>query len=69
VFADELRELRQKAGITQEEVAARAGVSREYVSMLEAGKNMPSIDIFIRLCRAVSASPADVITRLERAKK
>jgi transcriptional regulator with XRE-family HTH domain len=69
VFADELRELRLKAGITQEEVAARAGVSREYVSMLEAGKNTPTIDVFIRLCQAVEASPADVITRLEKATR
>ena len=66
MFANELKELRQKAGLTQEEVAARAQVSREYVSMLEAGKNTPTIDVFIRLCRAVSAKPADVIGRLER---
>ncbi len=69
MFADELRELRQKAGITQEEVAARAGVSREYVSMLEAGKNTPTIDVFIRLCRAVGASPAEVVTRLEKSRR
>lgn len=69
VFAEELRTLRTNAGITQEEVAARAGVSREYVSMLEAGKNTPTIDVFIRLCRAVGVSPADVITRLEKPKK
>lgn len=53
-----------KAGLTQEEVGSRAGVSREYVSMLETGKNTPTIDVFIRLCQAINASPADVITRL-----
>jgi transcriptional regulator with XRE-family HTH domain len=69
VFANELRRLRLGAKLTQEQVAARARVSREYVSMLEAGKNLPTIDIFIRLCRAVGASPAEVVMRLEKPKK
>jgi len=69
MFADELKRLRLKAGRTQEQVAVAARVSREYVSMLEAGKNMPTIDVFIRLCRAVRASPGAVITRLEKTRK
>lgn len=65
MFADELRKLRAEAGLTQEQVAVRAGVTREYVSMLEAGRNTPTIDVFIRLCRAVDAKPATVVRRLE----
>ncbi len=66
VFAKELRQLRLKAGLTQEEVGSRAGVSREYVSMLEGGKNVPTIDVFVRLCRAIDVSPAELITRVAR---
>jgi transcriptional regulator with XRE-family HTH domain len=66
VFGKELRKLRLKAGLTQEEIAAKAGISREYVSMLESGKNSPTIDVFIRLCHSVKANPADVLTRLDR---
>lgn len=66
MFGDELKRLRRKAGLTQEEVAARAKVTREYVSMLEAKRNLPTIEVFIRLCRAVDATPADVITKVER---
>jgi transcriptional regulator with XRE-family HTH domain len=66
VFGAELKRLRLGAGLTQEEVAARAKVSREYVSMLEAEKNTPTIEVFIRLVRAVGASPADVIVEVER---
>ncbi|HEX3355758.1 MAG TPA: helix-turn-helix transcriptional regulator [Tepidisphaeraceae bacterium] len=69
MFAQELRRLRQYAKLTQEQVANKARVSREYVSMLESGKNVPTIDVFIRLCRAVGASPAEVITKLERVRK
>jgi transcriptional regulator with XRE-family HTH domain len=64
VFGQELRRIRLKAGLTQEEVAVKAGVSREYVSMLEAEKNSPTIEVFIRLCWA-EASPSQVVTRLE----
>ena len=67
MLAEELRKLRLAASLTQEEVAHAAGVTREYVSMLEAGKNSPTIEVFIRLCRAVKASPAEVVTTLERA--
>ena len=62
-------EKRLKKGLTQEEVAAKAGLSREYVSMLEAGKNSPTIEVFIRLCRAIGASPGDFIMKLDRAMK
>jgi transcriptional regulator with XRE-family HTH domain len=67
VFGPELRKLRLKAGLTQEEVGGAAGVTREYVSMLESGKNIPTIDVFIRLCHAVNAYPAEVIARLDHA--
>ena len=65
MFGPALRKLRLKAGLTQEEVGAAAGVSREYVSMLETGKNSPTIEVFIRLCHAVGVYPADVITQLD----
>lgn len=66
MFAQVLHQLRVEARLTQEEVAARARVSRQYISMLEAGKNLPTIDVFIRICHAIGASPADVITRLDK---
>ena len=69
MFGKELRKLRLKAGLTQEEVGASAGVSREYVSMLEAEKNVPTIDVFMRLCHAVDAYPAEVIARLDHATR
>ena len=69
MFGTELRKLRRKAGLTQEEVAARAGVTREYVSMLESGKNSPTIDVFIRLCHAVGAYPAELIAQLDHAER
>jgi transcriptional regulator with XRE-family HTH domain len=50
-------------------VGTTAGVSREYVSMLESGKNTPTIDVFTRLCHAVKAVPADIMAQLDHASR
>jgi transcriptional regulator with XRE-family HTH domain len=36
-----VRELRESMGLSQEELAARAGVNRLTISRIEAGKNTP----------------------------
>lgn len=38
-----LRELREKAGLTQEELASMVGVQRTQITMIENGKSSPSI--------------------------
>ena len=38
-----IRALRKKAGITQRELAEAAGVSREFITVLEAGYRIPTI--------------------------
>ena len=38
-----LTEKREKAGLTQEQLAAKMNISRQAVSMLESGKNTPKV--------------------------
>ena len=64
-----LRESREKAGLSQEQLAFRAGVDRTYVSQLENDKKSPTVKTLFRLCEAMKASPAAVIGRLERRLK
>lgn len=52
--------------MTQEELAAKASLTREYVSLLERNQRTPTIEVFIRLVRAVGLSPADVILEVEK---
>jgi transcriptional regulator with XRE-family HTH domain len=61
-----LREAREKAGLSQEQLAFRAGLDRTYVSQLENDKKSPTVETLFRLCGAMKASPAAVIGRLER---
>ena len=46
-----LREMREKYGLTQEEVAAHAGVSRQTIVSLEKGKYKPSVTLADRLSK------------------
>ncbi len=43
-FGEELRFRRDEHGLSQEEVAWRAHLSRQYVSRLELGECSPSLD-------------------------
>ena len=52
--------------MTQEDLAAKASLTREYVSLLEREKRNPTIEVFIRLVRAVGLSPDKVILEIEQ---
>jgi transcriptional regulator with XRE-family HTH domain len=58
MLGQEIRQARLKAGITQEELAVMARVTREYVSLLELNKRMPTLPVYVRICRALGISAA-----------
>jgi len=66
MLGEELRKAREKAGISQEELAHRADISRQYVSLLELDKKSPTVDVLMRLCAAMDISAGEVIRRVER---
>ncbi|MFJ5229237.1 ATP-binding protein [Kitasatospora sp. NPDC088391] len=53
-----LREQRRRAGLTQEELAERAGVSAHAISMLEAGRRRPRLSSVTRLAAALGLDEA-----------
>ena len=65
MFGQELRRARLKAELTQEQLAGKARLTREYVSLMELDKRTPTIPVFIRLCKALGISAAKMITKLE----
>jgi putative transcriptional regulator len=64
VLKDELRKARIAAGLTQEGLAAKANVSREYVNYVERGKSDPTVKMFIRLCKATGVYAPDVLKKV-----
>lgn len=65
----ELRNARDQAGLTQEQLAESAGVHRTYVSLLERDKKSPTLDVLFRLCDALGISAAKLIVAAERSRK
>ncbi len=51
-----LRDARERLGLTQAELAERAGVSRQLVGGVEAGRHTPAVDAALRLARALGLS-------------
>ena len=54
VVARNLRRLRRERGLSQEELAARAGLNRNYVGMVEREENSATVDVLEQLARALS---------------
>lgn len=55
-FGSQVRALRKERGLTQEQMADRLGVSRQAVSNWENNKNLPDIEIIVRMSRVFSVS-------------
>jgi transcriptional regulator with XRE-family HTH domain len=51
--------------MTQEDLASKARLTREYVSLLELNKRMPTLPVFIRLCRSMGISAPDLLAKFE----
>ena len=67
MIGQELRKARIKAEMTQEALAAKAHLTREYVSLIELDKRMPTLLVYVRLCRALGISASDLLSKLEEA--
>jgi transcriptional regulator with XRE-family HTH domain len=57
VVARNLRRIRQKTGLSQEELADRAGLNRNYVGMIEREENAPTVDALEQLSEALNIDP------------
>ncbi|TGT21733.1 XRE family transcriptional regulator, partial [Mesorhizobium sp. M4B.F.Ca.ET.169.01.1.1] len=60
-FAQNLRALRRARGLSQEELAHRAGIDRTYISALERNVYNASIDVVDRLAEVLGADVAELL--------
>ena len=61
VVALNLRRLREKAGLSQEELAARAGLARTYISGIENGRRNPTVIVLYEIAVQLEADPRDLL--------
>lgn len=65
VLGDEIRKARIMAGITQEELAFRAKLSRNYISLLELNQKSPTFDSLTSICQAMGIRVSVLVARSE----
>ncbi len=68
-FGLALRSLRTKRKWSQTDLALRAAVDRNYVSMIELGKSSPSLGMIYRLCDALDIRPMDILKDVDKRLK
>jgi transcriptional regulator with XRE-family HTH domain len=61
VFAANLRRLRHAKGLSQDDLAYEAEVSRSYLSQLEKGAFYASLKIVGKLAAALEVEPAELL--------
>jgi len=62
-FARNLRFVRKKREISQEELAAQAGLHRTYIGSVERAERNISVDSMERLATALSVDIADLLAK------
>ena len=56
-----LREARERLGLTQATVAQRSGIHATEISRIEAGKRDPRVSTLIRLASALGVPPGELL--------
>jgi transcriptional regulator with XRE-family HTH domain len=64
--ARNLRRLRRSKGLSQEELADRARINRNYVGMLEREENAATVDMLETLADVLNVDPIEFLKRPSR---
>ena len=64
-FARVLLNLRDERGITQEALAFDSGYHPKYISLLERGKNSPSLIAILEIARVLGITGSEFVRRVE----
>jgi transcriptional regulator with XRE-family HTH domain len=60
-FAENVRRLRRRAGISAEELADRADINRSHVGSIENGRVEPRLGTLLRLIGALGTTPDGIL--------
>ena len=62
ILAQNLKENRKKLGITQPELAERAGLSTHYLAMIEIAQKFPSAEVLDKLAVSLGINPNELFS-------
>jgi transcriptional regulator with XRE-family HTH domain len=69
LFGERVRVLRQEQGLSQEELAYRAGVHRTYLGGIERGERNPALKNIAAMAEALGVSFSELFHFEEQGKK
>ena len=61
IFAENLRKIRRKKGLTQEKLAEKANMSLQYLALLEIGRKFPSGEMLEKLAHALGIESYELL--------
>lgn len=64
-FGNILRMTRKSKGFSQEKLALDSDLDRTYISLLERGQRMPTIDTVFKLAKALDINASKLVEELE----
>lgn len=56
-----IREHRVRAGLTQAELAARAGIGRPHLNHIEGGRKNPTVVVLVHLAHSLGVAPGELL--------
>jgi len=65
-FGEAFRKLRKKKGISQETVSEDAACDRTTVSLIERGLVSAKLETLVKMCKAISVLPSEVMRTMEK---
>jgi transcriptional regulator with XRE-family HTH domain len=64
ILGDGIRKFRKLAGLTQERLAERIDINPVYMGQIERGFRVPTVDVLLRLARALKVHLRDIVSEL-----
>jgi transcriptional regulator with XRE-family HTH domain len=68
-LAAEIKSLRTGLGVSQEEIAHRAGLNRTFVGKLEVAQTQPSFTVLFQLADALEVDAAALVANIAKRTK
>jgi transcriptional regulator with XRE-family HTH domain len=68
-FGAVLRSIRTDRGLSQEELAFKADIHRNYVGLLERGVRQPSLATIFYIADALNLTASDLVAKVEMYRK
>ncbi|MNW45034.1 DNA-binding transcriptional repressor PuuR [compost metagenome] len=65
IIGKNVKSIRIKQGLSQEDLAHECNVDRSYISMIEVGRNEPSVTKIFELCKGLKIKPSDFFKLVE----